>query len=138
MKRKDNSEELKFKMQISTGSLLSSEVTWTEVSSLEDAKKQIEEAAGRHRDTLDKYAEKDKEKWKEFIERKVVDDEWGKKRTLDSVKQYFELEEHEQEFFNKWIQIYRKVRLDDMDVEEAERVYKHETDSSQKTIGELS
>lgn len=133
---KEDSVDIKAKYEFATGTILSTHRQWGEAKNPQDVSRRISEAVEEHEEKLEELAEFDKERWKELIEGKVVDDKQGHDKTLDQFKQHFEFTEAEIEWIQLWIEIYRKVRLDDMDVEEAERFVKHDMDSRQSNLVE--
>jgi len=134
MQLKEDSIEIK--VNLTASSFVSSERKWATVNSMSSAEEIIRETIEHHEETMKEYERFDKERWRKYLKRKVMQKEWGEKRTLSEIEDHFELEKSEKEWFEQEIQIFRKMRLENMDREEAERIVKHDRDPYQKRIGE--
>ena len=132
MKLQDDSIEIK--MQINVKSLLSTHRSWSTVQNAKSGKDLLSNLVQQHEEDLQDLADFDKERWKDLLRRRVIDKEWGEKKTLQEIEDYFELQDEEREWIKKWIQIFRKVRLEDMDVERAKRTVEHDRDPNQRRL----
>lgn len=133
---KEDSVEIKAKYEFSTSTILSTHRQWGEVKNPEDVARRISEAVEEHEEQLKELAEFDKERWKDLIEKKVVKEKQGHEKTMDQFRQHFSFTEEENEWIRMWIEIYRKVRLEEKEVEDAERIVKHDMDSRQSNLVE--
>lgn len=128
---KEDSVEIKAKYEFSTGTILSTHRQWGEAEKPEEVSRSISEAVEEHEDKLEELAEFDKERWKDLIQKKVLSDKQGHKKTLSQFRQHFEFTEGETEWIQMWIEIYRRIRLEDEELEAAKRVVKNDMDPEQ-------
>lgn len=135
MEMKDNSVNLKLKMSVK--SFASTTLSWHGYKDVPSACSGVKELVDDHEDRMQEYAEFDKEKWKQWLRRRVVNGKQGRKKTLEQIREYFEITEEEQEWFETWIEIFRKVRLEEMSVERAEQIVKHDRDPYQVGLQEI-
>jgi hypothetical protein len=134
MKLKDDSVEIK--MKLSVKSMVSSELSWTKMPDKDSAISHLSERVESNRETMEELADFNKDRWDDILQSKVLGKEYGKKRVFDEIENYFELEDSERDWIEERIEIYRKMRLEEMDFERAERVVKHGRDPNQLKIGE--
>lgn len=135
MELRDDAVDIKVKTSVQ--SFTATTQTWSEHSSPLSAKQKIETLVQEHREKMEDYADFDKDRWKEWLQRRVVEDGQGRQKTLDQIRDHFELTGEEKRWMEKWIEVYRRVRLDDMDVERAKRVVEAEFDDGQTAINEV-
>jgi hypothetical protein len=129
--------DIKIKLQLVTSSEISTERSWSEFESVDSAKEFIEEAVARQIDSLERYAERDKEQWEPFLKKRVIDKGWGRKRTMDAITKSFSLTQEDRKWFEKKIAIYRRMRLNDLSEEEAQRKVESESsEHGQKKLGD--
>lgn len=134
MKLKDDSVEIK--MKLSVKSMVSSELSWTKMPDKDSAIGHLSERVESNRETMEELADFNKDRWDDILQSKVLGKEYGKKRVFDEIENYFELEDSERDWIEERIEIYRKMRLEEMNFERAERVVKHGRDPNQLKIGE--
>jgi len=134
MKVKDNSAEIKVKYKYYVSTLLSSQQSWGEVNSMQDLKRMMEKTRDRMYEQLEELAEFDKERWKDLIERKVVDDKQGHKKTMKQFEEHFEFTDEERRTVETWIEIYRRTRLKNESFEQAKRVVVNDMDPKQSNF----
>jgi len=122
------------KLQAQIESFTMTDRTWSTHQSLNSARETLQKVLKRHQEKMEGYAEFDKEMWKSWLKRKVIDKKWGKRRCFNEIQEYFELEETEEKWLKKWIEIYRTMRLEEVDQEKAKRWVEHELDTSQTKL----
>ena len=135
MEVKDDAVDIKLKASVS--GFLGTTNSWQEADSLHQAQNGIRRLVEDHEQQMEELASFDRERWKDVLRRRVVDKGWGRKRTLDEIRDYFELTDTELEFIEFCIEVFRKVRLDGYSEERAEFLVRHDRDDLQTTITEV-